>query len=408
MPKDSASFLSPTQTDWSVCRSADSRKRLAIVGGGLAGGLLAWRLNQLPKAPQVLLLEKQGPRPRSHTWCFHQHDLSPAAFGWLHPLIAASWNHYQVVFPQRRRRMASGYFALRSDEFRSRLQQALGERLLMDCEVARLSPRQLELTNGQRLNVDAVIDARGLQPAYRPGAVGYQVFLGLELHLEAPHRLRGPVLMDATVAQQGAFRFMYVLPWDARHVLIEDTRYTLTPDFDRARSRADILAYARQQGWRPAAVLGEERGCLPLPLQPDYALAAGDAQVPGLGMRTGLFHYVTGYSLPETIRLIEQLVATAEQHRWEAEGLSAAIAAWREGWLSRQRYFLLLNRLLFEAAEPEQRYRVLERFYGLPESLIQAFYAGRLSPWDQARLLLGKPPVSPWRALKCLPQRRTA
>jgi lycopene beta-cyclase len=55
--------------------------------------------------------------------------------------------------------------------------------------------------------------------------------------------------------------------------------------------------------------------------------------------------------------------------------------------------------MMFLAAEPEDRFRVLERFYRLPLGLTQRFYAGRLTWWDKIRLLAGRPPVSLRRAL---------
>jgi lycopene beta-cyclase len=58
--------------------------------------------------------------------------------------------------------------------------------------------------------------------------------------------------------------------------------------------------------------------------------------------------------------------------------------------------------MLFRAAEPDQRYRVLERFYGLPEPLIRRFYAGRLRWSDRVRLVTGSPPVPIGRALGCV------
>jgi lycopene beta-cyclase len=61
-------------------------------------------------------------------------------------------------------------------------------------------------------------------------------------------------------------------------------------------------------------------------------------------------------------------------------------------WKSRS-FYRLLNRLLFDAASPPARYRVLEHFYPLPMGIIARFYAGRLSPWDKLRILSGRPPV---------------
>jgi len=60
--------------------------------------------------------------------------------------------------------------------------------------------------------------------------------------------------------------------------------------------------------------------------------------------------------------------------------------------------------MLFHAAEPEQRWRVFERFYRLPEPLIERFYAGHSTMADRLRVLCGRPPVPIGRALLALRQ----
>jgi lycopene beta-cyclase len=69
---------------------------------------------------------------------------------------------------------------------------------------------------------------------------------------------------------------------------------------------------------------------------------------------------------------------------------------------ARGRFNRLLTRMLFKAAEPDGRYRVLQRFYGLPEGLIARFYAGRSTLADKARVLIGKPPVPIHRAIRAI------
>ena len=64
-----------------------------------------------------------------------------------------------------------------------------------------------------------------------------------------------------------------------------------------------------------------------------------------------------------------------------------------------EKFLRLLNRMLFRAAKPEQRYKVLQRFYGFSEGLIQRFYFEHLSKWDKLRILVGKPPVPIHKAL---------
>ena len=99
--------------------------------------------------------------------------------------------------------------------------------------------------------------------------------------------------------------------------------------------------------------------------------------MPSAGMRAGLFHPTTGYSLPEAVRLADAIAAMPSLE-------SAPLAAWVrrravKTWHQGRRFFRLLNRMLFRAAEPERRFHVLEQFYRLPEETLGRFYAGRLS-----------------------------
>jgi lycopene beta-cyclase len=68
----------------------------------------------------------------------------------------------------------------------------------------------------------------------------------------------------------------------------------------------------------------------------------------------------------------------------------------------RHSFFRLLNRMLFRAGAPAERFRVLSRFYTLPEPAIRRFYAGALSPLDKVRLLAGKPPVPVLGAVRAI------
>jgi lycopene beta-cyclase len=155
-------------------------------------------------------------------------------------------------------------------------------------------------------------------------------------------------------------------------------------------------------GWELVAVKREEQGVLPIVLSGDIDAFWEEAppDVPRAGMRAALFNPITGYSLPDAVRLADAL---CEARDWDSRSLYRAIrersiAAWRGN-----RFARLLNRMLFEAAEPTARYRVLERFYRLPAPLIERFYAGRLTLLDRARLVIGAPPVPVRRALPCLP-----
>jgi lycopene beta-cyclase len=62
--------------------------------------------------------------------------------------------------------------------------------------------------------------------------------------------------------------------------------------------------------------------------------------------------------------------------------------------------------MLFRAAAPEERYRVLQHFYRLPDALIGRFYAGELTAMDKLRILSGRPPVPVDKALSAMREQR--
>ena len=65
-------------------------------------------------------------------------------------------------------------------------------------------------------------------------------------------------------------------------------------------------------------------------------------------------------------------------------------------------FYRMLATMLFKAADPEERYRVLERFYRLDPGLIARFYAGQSTMFDRIRVLSGRPPVPIGRAVAAL------
>ncbi|EOZ6412909.1 lycopene beta-cyclase CrtY [Cronobacter turicensis] len=372
---------------------------LILAGGGLANGLIALRLRALQPALKVLLLEAGDAPGGNHTWSFHGADLSAEQHAWLTPLVAHRWDGYEVRFPALTRTLDGGYYSITSERFAQVLQETLGERLWRNAPVASLTPQRVTLSDGRTLHARAVIDGRGWQASPHL-TVGQQAFLGQQWQLAAPHGLTHPVLMDAAVAQQGGYRFVYTLPLTPDALLIEDTHYIDNATLDPDRARENIASYARAQGWRLATLEREERGNLPITLTGAPQAFWREAQgVPRAGLRAGLFHATTGYSLPHAATLADLIAAQPPASSAALYGLTAdyAQSQWR-----RQRFFRLLNRMLFLAGKPDRRWQVMQRFYGLNAGLIARFYAGRLTPMDMARLLTGKPPVPVGEAMQAV------
>jgi lycopene beta-cyclase len=205
------------------------------------------------------------------------------------------------------------------------------------------------------------------------------------------------------VPQRGGFRFVYVLPFAPDRALVEATAYADAPDLDAAGFAADAQAYAAAQGWTVAEVARTEEGVLPITLSGDIDAFWRDAGgVPRAGLRAGLFHPATGYSLPEAARLA-RLIASAPD--LGAPALFALIRDHaRRRWRA-QAFYRAVNRMLFLAAPPEARARVLQHFYRLPAPLVARFYAGRSTRLDKLRILSGRPPVPVTDALAALARR---
>ena len=381
---------------------------IVLAGGGLANALLAYRLCQQHPGLPLVLLEGADRLGGNHTWSFHEQDLSAAQHEWLAPFVVHAWPGYRVEFPRLSRRLGSGYRSVTSERLHAVLMRALGPAVRLGARIERIEPTQVWLADGTRLAARAVIDGRGARPSPHL-ALGWQKFVGQEVRLRAPHGLAEPIVMDATVAQHDGYRFVYVLPFSDDTLLIEDTYYAdgaaLAPEVLRER----IAAYAQARGWVIEQVLREEAGVLPIVLDGDAAAfwdaPDAPAATPGAGgvARSGLgaalFHPTTGYSLPDAVRLADRVAASARLDAPALHALTrgASLAQWRA-----QRFYRLLNRMLFGAAAPQARYAVLQRFYGLSEPLIARFYAQRLTLADKARILSGRPPVPLGKALRAM------
>ncbi len=377
--------------------------RLILVGGGLANSLIAHRLASLRSEVDWTILESGEALGGNHTWSFHETDLTLDQNRWMEPFLEARWPSYEVRFPGYRRVLPLGYRSASADRLRA-VMAPLAARVRTGSSVTALNPTSVTLASGESL-AGAVIDGRGYRPSPHM-QIAYQKFLGLEIRTRVPHGLVHPVVMDGTVKQRDGYRFVYLLPFDRDRILIEDTYYSDRIDLDAGAARDLIHRYAAEQGWGIDAVLREESGVLPIGLGGDieafWAEAGGVAQS---GLRAALFHPTTGYSLPDAVRLADRIAASRDL------GAPALFELTRRHSLRRWRsagFCRLLDRLLFHAAEPDERYKLLARFYRLPPDLIGRFYAGRSTPFDKLRVLSGKPPVPLGRALGCLPERPIA
>ena len=184
------------------------------------------------------------------------------------------------------------------------------------------------------------------------------------LTIPAGHGLERPIVMDATVDQRDGYRFVYCLPFSATELFVEDTYYSDTPDLDPTSLEARIADYAAAQGWHVTAARGRK--------------PASSQSSSG-----GLRHLLAAHRPPGARRGARRAVPSAHQllaprrralRRMDRRAgpeldarLGPATRARAERHWNQGRFDRLLARMLFRAADPAERYRILERFYRLPD-----------------------------------------
>jgi lycopene beta-cyclase len=316
----------------------------------------------------------------------------------LQPLIIKSWSSQEVRFPGNHRILATGYNSVSSARLHDVMIARLGSSVRFNAEVSSIASNGVELSDGTYFEAPCVIDSRGIANS-SAWELGFQKFLGLEIELEEPCGQERPIIMDGTIPQVDGYRFMYTLPLSERVLLIEDTYYSNGNEVQHDVLEKEVADYAADHGWKIARILRRETGILPIVLAGDIdALwrTNPNPDVPCAGLRAVLFNPTTGYSLPDAARVALKLAAVRDLRSAPVAALlrEHSIELWNQ-----RAFYRLLNRLLFTAAEPEERLAVMNRFYKMPESLIRRFYASEVNFADKTRLLVGKPPINFFRAM---------
>jgi lycopene beta-cyclase len=374
---------------------------IAILGGGLSGGLIALALAERRPELDVVLVEQEEALGGNHVWSFFGPDVARGDRWLLERLVVKGWKGYDVAFPGYDRSLPTTYYSVTSERLDYELRQTLPPRaILAGQRVVEAEAREVRCADGTRIAAGAVIDARGMRLSGELTG-GWQKFAGRLLELEKPHGLERPLVMDATVEQLDGFRFVYCLPFGAKELFVEDTYYSDSSTLDRDGIGKRIERYCADHEWQVKCVLSEEHGVLPVVSGGKFdafwrASGSGTAKA---GTRAGLFHPLTSYSLPHAVRFAARLAAQRDFSAAALARLSKdhARAQWADAAYARK-----LAAMLFGAARPVDRYQVLERFYRLDAKLIERFYAGRSSFADKLRIVAGKPPVPVGRALAAL------
>lgn len=381
---------------------------IAIVGGGLSGGLIALALARHRPELSVRLIEGGAQAGGNHRWSWFTTDLSPAGNALLAGFRKTEWNEgYDIRFPAHSRHLETGYRSLASSEFAAALGRELAPgTLLTGKEAVQVAADEVSLSDGSRIKARSVIDCRGFALTSDLEG-GWQIFMGRHIRTPEPHGITRPLVMDGTVDQLapagngGAYRFVYILPLGAHDIFVEDTYYADAPTLDRNALSGRIDQYCRAAGIKGDPV-GFETGVLPVITGGDFAAFQRAHRIQGVavaGARGGFVHPLTSYTLPIAVEVALAIAADADL---PGEQLAAKLEARARRHWRAMRFYRALGRMLFAGAAPCHRYRIFERFYRLREPLIERFYAGNSTLLDRARLLIGRPPIPIHRGISAL------
>ncbi len=373
-----------------------------IIGGGLAGSLAAYKILTAKPNTNLILLEEKRELGGHHTWSFHESDLPPEAIDWVKPFISRSWDRTTVQFPRIEKTTEGKYHSVRSEDLHQIVTELLGDAVVFGARVERATETQAILKNGDTYTGELVIDSRGLEKLPQPGVNGFHKFICYDLQLSEPHGVQVPIIMDATCPQLDGFRYFSLLPWDEKRVLVQETYYSDAPELNVERISRSIESFAQRRGWKVLSREREEINCLPMPMTSEYLTPSNAGEPLPIGTRGGYFHATTTSPFPDAVKIAEFL---ANQNELSTPKTREALMRFRRPFVSRQRFYRLLNRFLFFASEPSLRYQVLQALYEQPSDVVARYTGGRTSWGDRLRVLSGKSSFPLERALKSFSER---
>ena len=354
-----------------------------IAGGGLAGSLAALAMaRHRPEVP-LLIIEEAETFGGTGIRTFSDAELGEAGAGLIGAEAIARWPGIYLSFPGMNRNLRMGWNGFGGVDLHRALVEMLDpKQYRLGTKVVAVREDALVLDGGEEVRAESAIDARGATNLSMLELL-YEVRLEREYVCEPPHRVDRPVLIDATVAQDGALRFMQCIPLSEDRLVVGDVMVSdrIQPDAE-AGERLD--AYVAARGWKAAGSDGEHVEVRPLPYGGDFAAfwRLGGARVAKLGLRGGFIHPVTGRTLGDAVANAMLLTRQRDFSAGALHDLFEAEA--KQAWKKRE---LLRNvTAAFARARPEERRDLLAALYGLSPGTIAGLNADDLGWIDRMKV----------------------
>ncbi|TVR41046.1 MAG: hypothetical protein EA394_06790 [Bacteroidia bacterium] len=277
---------------------------LIVIGDGLSGFLLLYELSKYPEfANQQVLLLGDG-QEKHRTWCFWEKNLEPV----FQQMVHTSWKDLTFRSDNTEIREDLGdlkYYYIPGESFFSYFQEKF---LPLHPHITYRNDRALKV-NGAPGDFSVVAGDQ----VYKAKNVYNSVFLGEKPKIDLWQHFRGwfieseeeifdpgsAVLMDFSIDQQGACRFMYILPFSAKSALVELTYFDPEPlgmsEYDK-----EIERFINGRMGKNYRILKKEYG--QIPMQQGVFHHYGDHGEINLGTIAGMAKPTTGFAFQRIMK----------------------------------------------------------------------------------------------------------
>lgn len=376
---------------------------IVIAGAGAAGLSCAVHLSTsgATRRLRVLLLEPRTRYVRDRTWCFW--DVIPHPFG---AAVSHAWPAWRVVTPGgevERSWPGLAYRHLPADAFYEAALARIGADPHVELrqgvrveEIEESGDGVVVRTDGGAVRARLALDSRPPRPREEPpaGREGRHARLLQHFHGEVVRAGQDAfdpdiaTVMDFRVSQERGIHFVYVLPFDRRSALVEDTYFAGAPRPVEDYVEEIRVYLASRHGVTRCEVLHSETGAIPMDARPACLRSA--SRIWNVGVRGGAARPSTGYAF---LAIQRQAAAIAARLSGWADGPSRAppvpprLYSRRAVFLDRVFVSHILRR---PEAAPGLFLRMFERVR--PDSLARFLFDGG-SPLDDLRVMAALPAV---------------
>jgi lycopene beta-cyclase len=339
-------------------------KPVIILGGGIWGSLLAWRLKEALPQVKFRLYEESSSLGGNLATSFRESDCAQA-MKWLRPLISKSWNQHHIKFSGFEKWITRSCHMMEGSHLHERLVRRLGE----DLRLTNMLTPELALKEGS-----FVIDTRNTCFYKR---TGFKKHLSLHIELSEPHHLNAPVILDGSCPLKERMRTLAYYPMSENSLIICDTWYSENQKINLDEMRRALCDAIYSKGWRIGQILREEISFTDMPFSPPVLREEGR-----MLSLAGMFHDTTGNSLPLAVELIDRMVDTS----FRFGELREVVRSYRKERERDRDYFRYLNRQMVK----ENQSTLFEAIYSQSNDVLERFSKGKLTFLDRSRITLGK------------------